>query len=768
MLRHASKAALLLIGVFLFLCKLLYDLYSGAADGHSLNIAFDLNHYWWPYFNYISDAVRSGDLPLWNPYVTIGNSMIGAVGVGLFHPTTWTTFLGDNVAAALLVNQFLVVLICMAGAYCYASYLRLQWPARILCVTLFGYTTFTESFAHTAGASSSWFPFILYFAHRCFHRPTLGNAFGLAVVLSLCFFGGFANYFFYTCLIVAAYYSTLLVMSWTENQLEGSARRLGVMIVAVVLMGGIIAVQFLPAYELSTLSVRDLSSTTAFKPNSWWEKYSISLLFLNFMTPDRYYLFANNQMEINSGLFYLGGALLLLPFAATDKRLRIASIALAVSCGVMMLLILSSKFSVLSFITSLPLVGSLRMHVRGLVYVEFLLILLACLGLSTLGAKRTTLSEPSKPAAKSPGKWLPVAISFAIAAIGLVVIKSALSVACLLLCLGLVLYLAIASSRISRPGHLAGVIAAIIIIDISVHRENHFMIPAFSNADHSFADDSASDYRNRADYYRLLLVPRDHFDTYEIANLGVSFRIPNIGAYDNLTLARWRNYIRTMVGPERFDRSVAGGHLGWFYGDLTPSLLRFIHRDDNILGLASVRYLYTGKNIVINEHALPRAYAVHHYIETGSEEESLAEMKKRKGALRRSVILENAKPSYSVNDYRGGQDTGDASVQIKRYTPNEVELSVDVEKPALLVLTDAFFPGWEAYVDGNKVDIFRANSFFRAVEVGPDSQAVVFRYRPYSFYLGLTITLLSLGLPLLWIIGRRFKPGAGRSPRYRD
>jgi hypothetical protein len=757
-LRHASKTALLLIGLFLFLCKLLYDLNSGATDGHSLNIAFDLNHYWWPYFNYISDSVRSGVLPLWNPYVSIGNSMIGAVGVGLFHPTTWTTFLSDNVAAALLVSQFLVVMICMAGAYCYTGYLRLQWPARILCVTLFGYTSFTESFAHTAGASSSWFPFILYFAHRCFNRPTLGNAFGLAVVLSLCFFGGFANYFFYTCLIVAAYFSTLLILSWPENQLDGSARRFGLMIVAVVLMTGIIAVQFLPAYELSTLSVRDLSSTTAFKPDSWWEEYSVPLLFLNFLTPDRYHLFANSQMVIDSGLFYLGGALLLLPFAATDNRLRSTSIALAAGCGVIMLLILSSKISALSFITSLPLVGSLRMHVRALVYVEFLLILLACLGVSAVGTKRSAPPASSN----TPGTWLAIVMSLAIAAIGLAVIKSAMSIVGLLLCLGLVMYLVIAPSRISNPGHLAWIIAVIIILDISVHRENHFMVPAFSNADHSFAEESASDYRSRKDYYRLLLVPRDHFDTYELSNMGVSLRIPNIGAYDNLTIARWRNYLRTMVGPRRFDKTVAAGHLGWFYGDLTPSLLQDIGRDGDILGLASVRYLYSHRGTTLNADALPRAYAVHHYVETGSEEESLAALEQNMGTLRQSVIIENARPSYSADDSPPGQGAEDTRVHIERYTPNEIELSVNVSKPSVVVLTDAFFPGWEAYVDGISAEIFRANSLFRAVEVGPASRTVVFRYRPGSFYRGLTITLLSLGLPLLWLASRRFRAEAER------
>ena len=97
MMHRTGKVGLLLVGLLLFFCKLFYDLYGGASNGLPLNIAADMINYWWPFLAYTSDSVHAGILPLWNPYVAIGNSLVGEIGAGLFHPTTWTIFIFSDV-----------------------------------------------------------------------------------------------------------------------------------------------------------------------------------------------------------------------------------------------------------------------------------------------------------------------------------------------------------------------------------------------------------------------------------------------------------------------------------------------------------------------------------------------------------------------------------------------------------------------------------------------------------------------------------------------
>ena len=58
------------------------------------------------------------------------------------------------------------------------------------------------------------------------------------------------------------------------------------------------------------------------------------------------------------------------------------------------------------------------------------------------------------------------------------------------------------------------------------------------------------------------------------------------------------------------------------------------------------------------------------------------------------------------------------------------------------MLNDLFSAGWEAYVDGEKAEIYQANYMFRAVAVrNAGMHKIVFHYRPLSFELGTVITL---------------------------
>jgi hypothetical protein len=75
---------------------------------------------------------------------------------------------------------------------------------------------------------------------------------------------------------------------------------------------------------------------------------------------------------------------------------------------------------------------------------------------------------------------------------------------------------------------------------------------------------------------------------------------------------------------------------------------------------------------------------------------------------------------------------------------NRVGLHVRTKENAFLVLSDTYFPGWKAYLDGNPVKIFRANYNFRAVSVPPGKHEVKFVYHPVSIKLGLVVTLLGV------------------------
>ncbi len=69
---------------------------------------------------------------------------------------------------------------------------------------------------------------------------------------------------------------------------------------------------------------------------------------------------------------------------------------------------------------------------------------------------------------------------------------------------------------------------------------------------------------------------------------------------------------------------------------------------------------------------------------------------------------------------------------ITDYTDNAVKIDVSAPEPGIAVLHDLFYPGWEAYVDGIKKPVLRANILFRGVEVPAGRHTVRFVFRPVS------------------------------------
>ncbi len=71
-------------------------------------------------------------------------------------------------------------------------------------------------------------------------------------------------------------------------------------------------------------------------------------------------------------------------------------------------------------------------------------------------------------------------------------------------------------------------------------------------------------------------------------------------------------------------------------------------------------------------------------------------------------------------------------VTIVDYTDNAVKIDVSAPEAGIAVLHDLFYPGWEAYVDGIKKPVLRANILFRGVEVPAGRHSVSFVFRPVS------------------------------------
>jgi Bacterial membrane protein YfhO len=103
-----------------------------------------------------------------------------------------------------------------------------------------------------------------------------------------------------------------------------------------------------------------------------------------------------------------------------------------------------------------------------------------------------------------------------------------------------------------------------------------------------------------------------------------------------------------------------------------------------------------------------------------------------------------------------GEGSPPAEAQIVGYGPNEIDLEVNAQGQSYLVLSEVYYPGWRAVVDGQETEILRADNLFRAVLLPPGAHQIRFIYDPLSFKLGAAISGVTLlGLAGLVVYGWR-------------
>jgi len=140
-----------------------------------------------------------------------------------------------------------------------------------------------------------------------------------------------------------------------------------------------------------------------------------------------------------------------------------------------------------------------------------------------------------------------------------------------------------------------------------------------------------------------------------------------------------------------------------------------------------------------NLSVLPRAFLVRRARVLPNAEEALAALRDPAFDPAEEVVLAEGE----ALDAPGGQ----GSVEMVSYEAERVELNVRLDGPGYLVLTDTYYPGWEATVDGEPVPLRRVDLYFRAVRLDAGEHRVVFRFRSAPVRWGLGVSAAAW---LLW------------------
>lgn len=165
---------------------------------------------------------------------------------------------------------------------------------------------------------------------------------------------------------------------------------------------------------------------------------------------------------------------------------------------------------------------------------------------------------------------------------------------------------------------------------------------------------------------------------------------------------------------------------------------------------------YSGDlKIYENLRWMPRAYLADRYLVVADPLEAVSAAYEQGPPSR--VILAAEPPSIDGLAGFGGTRAaepappaaGEDHATVTLYQPERVDVEVRAGQPRLLVLTDTYYPGWIALLDGQAVPVLQANILFRAVAVPAGQHTISFLFRPTSLYIGGAISLLAALLVVL-------------------
>jgi hypothetical protein len=155
-------------------------------------------------------------------------------------------------------------------------------------------------------------------------------------------------------------------------------------------------------------------------------------------------------------------------------------------------------------------------------------------------------------------------------------------------------------------------------------------------------------------------------------------------------------------------------------------------------------------SVIRREGALPRAFVVHRWLPDADAAMTRALLLSGATDLTRFAYVEGGPPSPA------GPPPPAIAAEAHRTSPEELTVRVaGLASPGMLVVGEAFAPGWEARVDGAPAPILRADRCLRAVPLEAGRHEVVFRYRPRAWRIGLALAAAGAAALALCLAGPR-------------
>ncbi|WP_163861928.1 YfhO family protein [Myxococcus eversor] len=185
--KDARKAGLAVVG----LVAMLAFAYSPVLRGELL-AGRDVFRIFFPDSAFLLESLRAGELPLWTPYLRLGQPFAATLYSQVFYPPRWVAVLISGPIASMTVMHVAHAALAAVGVFLLVRKLRASWPASLVAGAMFGLSPMMTDLGIQQNVvdAAAWSGFILLAAHDLAHRPGPGPLSRLAIFSALSLFAG--------------------------------------------------------------------------------------------------------------------------------------------------------------------------------------------------------------------------------------------------------------------------------------------------------------------------------------------------------------------------------------------------------------------------------------------------------------------------------------------------------------------------------------------------------------------------------------------------
>jgi Bacterial membrane protein YfhO len=704
----------------------------------------------YPFLVHARDAVSNGHMPLWNSSLASGMPFFAAFQSAVLSPFTILAYVFPLPHALTLVAAARL-LVGGAGMFVFLRSNRLSLPAAAFGGIAYLLNPFSVVWLeHPLSAVAAWLPWLLLAVDRCARSSRGVDAALVAATTAAAVFSGHPETLFKVMLLVVPY---------AIYRAVGSSRPLrGVLAVAGgIALGALVgAVQIVPFLEYASqsrvLATRSTAVTPLFTiPPAGFVTAFVPDFFGN-PTTRRYVLQGANYCEQQ---IYPGITTWILAAASLAvSRHRGRSLFFLAAAGVAALIMYGSSIATLA-IALIPPLRVAALSRFGLLTITGVVIAAAF--------TVDRLLPDDEPLARGDRRRIGILATtagIAIAALILMFVSAQYSFleetrqlvrTTHSVTVALVLVAAAVGAVWGVPllprSWAASVLVGLIAADLFMFADGFHPLKPRETTFPPLAE--LEPIRNDPALFRVA-----GWDDTLIPNSALVYGVQDYRGYDGVGVRRYGELL-----------DVAFRYNGSFHQLVSFSA-------PHLLDLLNIKYVLVPHDVAVpadrfalvkdgptriyrNDRVLARAFLADSFVTLQGNEARRA-LRDGKLDLRRTVVLEDSPP---LEPALAAQNSDFDSAAVTHYDHHRVVIHTRATGPRLLVLSDTYYPGWTATMDGSDTPILPANFAFRAVSIPAGTHAVEFRYRPRSFRWGLSGTAVGLLVVASLALHR---PGAGR------